>query len=112
MPQHRPCAYRAATLLPRGMDVVNVIAAWVATLPPRIGVALRASGGAGRELEELAEQAGRDHRNRVDAQHRRARRARDLIGQSDQALVAAATEDLSEDRDLPEHVVEAVEGHD
>src|SRR5439155_17634991 len=40
------------------------------------------------------------------------RRTRDLIGEPDQALVAASAQDLPEDRDLPEHVVEAVEGHD
>src|SRR6185295_774467 len=83
-----------------------------AALPPRFGVALRAGRGPGRELEELAEQARRDDRDRIDAQHRRARRTHDLIGEADQPLVAAATEDLPEDRDLPEHVVEAVEGHD
>src|SRR5262245_36281950 len=81
-------------------------------LPARFGVALRARGGASREFEELAEQTGRDHRDRINAQYRRAGRTHDLIGEADQPLVAAAAQDLPEDRNLPEHVVEAVEGHD
>src|SRR5262245_53127117 len=81
-------------------------------LAARIGIALRARGGASREFEELAEQAGREHRDRIDAQLRRARLTRDLIGEADQPLVAAAAQDRPEERDLPEHVVEAVEGHD
>src|SRR5262245_13669165 len=81
-------------------------------LTARIGVALRARRGASREFEELAEQAGREYRDRIDAQLRRARRTRDLIGEADQPLVAAAAQERPEERDLPEHVVEAVKGHD
>src|SRR6185436_5836915 len=114
MPYHRACAYRAATFATNGKTVVSMhaVRADAAALSPRFGVALRAGRGPGRELEELAEQARRDDRDRIDAQHRRARRTHDLIGEADQPLVAAASEDLPEDRDLPEHVVEAVEGHD
>src|SRR3954468_19906338 len=79
-----------------------------ATLVPRLGVALRRYAVAAREFEELAQQAGRDGRYRIDPQHRRARRADHLIGDAQQALVAAAEEE-PHDRDLAEHIVEAVE---
>ena len=75
----------------------------------RFGVRLRRHGTiAARELEELAQQARRHRGNRIDAQHRRARRADHLIGDTEQALVAAA-EEGPDDRKLAEHVVEAVE---
>src|SRR5215467_1976822 len=77
--------------LARERTAARVTAGW---LPVRVGVALRARGGTGRELEELAEQAGCEHRDRIDAQHRRARRTGDLIGEPDQPLVAAAAKDL------------------
>ena len=67
---------------------------------------------AAREFEELADQARRHHRDRIDAQHRRARRADHLIGQADEAFVAAAAEEHAEHRNLPEHVVEAEERHE
>src|SRR3954453_8631663 len=79
-----------------------------ATLVPGLGVALRRHAVAARELEELAQQAGRDGRYRVDPQHRRAWRTDHLIGDAQQALVAAA-EQRPHDRDLAENIVEAVE---
>src|SRR5207245_4502736 len=75
----------------------------------RFGVALRRQATiAAREFEELAQQARRHRGNRIDAQHRRARRADHLVGDAEQALVAAA-EERPDDRELAEHVVEAVE---
>src|SRR5262249_41477253 len=75
----------------------------------RFGVALRRHGTvAAREFEELAQQARRHRGNRIDAQYRRARRADHLVGDAEQALVAAA-EERPDDRELAEHVVEAVE---
>ena len=80
----------------------------IRALPQRLRVALRRHAIAARELEELAQQARRDGGDRIDPQHRRARRADHLIGDAQQALVAAAEEE-THDRDLAEHVVEAVE---
>ncbi len=40
--------------------------------------------------------AGRHRRNRIDAQHRLARRAHDLVGHADQAFVVAAAEEQAE----------------
>src|SRR5258707_6226309 len=75
----------------------------------RPGVALRRHGSmAAGEFEEFAQQARRHRGNRIDAQHRRARRADHLVGDAEQALVAAA-EEGPDDRKLAEHVVEAVE---
>src|SRR5262249_47154823 len=75
----------------------------------RLGVALRRHGTiAAREFEELAQQARRHRGNRIDAQHRRAWRADHLVGDAEQALVAAA-EERPDDRELTEHVVEAIE---
>src|SRR5258706_2862092 len=73
------------------------------------GVAWRRHGSmAAGEFEELAQQAWRDRRDRIDAQDRRAWRADHLIGDPEQAFVAAA-EERPDDRELAEHVVEAVE---
>src|SRR5262245_38814868 len=78
-------------------------------MPARFGVALRRHGTiAAWEFEALAQQARRHRGNRIDAQHRRARRADHLVGDAEQALVAAA-EERPDDRELAEHVVEAVE---
>src|SRR5260221_12187108 len=72
-------------------------------------VALRRHGSiAAREFEELAQQAWRDRRDRIDAQDRRAWRADHLIGDPEQGFVAAA-EERPDDPELAEHVVEAVE---
>ena len=35
-----------------------------------------------------------------------------FVGDAEQAFVAAAAEEQADDRDLPEHVVEAVERHE
>src|SRR5262249_53999373 len=112
----RPQAARAAeagVTAPRGRRT-----SWSATRPrcdscvlmaARLGVALRRHRTiAAREFEELAQQARRHRGNRIDAQHRRARRADHLVGDAEQALVAAA-EERPDDRELAEHVVEAVE---
>src|SRR5260221_13697690 len=72
-------------------------------------VALRRHGSiAAREFEELAQQAWRDRRDRIDAQDRRAWRADQLIGDPEQAFVSSAAE-RPDDRELAAHRRDAVE---
>ncbi len=78
----------------------------------RVTAAARRAAVAGvAEFEQLAQQARRDRRDRIDDRPRIARRAGHFVGDAEQALVAAAAEEQPDDRNLAEHVVEAVERH-
>src|SRR5271169_2412792 len=77
----------------------------------RFGIALRHGAGARTgawELEELAQQTRRYRRYRIVPQYGCVRRTNYFVSNPGQALVAAAKEQ-SDNRNLPEHVVEAVE---
>src|SRR5712691_11341589 len=80
-------------------------------LANRLGEALRRPRTI-RELEELPNQSRRHHRDRIDAQDRRVRRAGHFVRQPDEPLIAAATEEQPEYGNLAEHVVEAEERHE
>src|SRR6185437_3327786 len=70
-------------------------------------IAIEAAG----RRKELTQQARRDGAHWIDRDARRVRRADRVIGDAEQPFLAAA-EEGPEDRDLPEHVVEAVERHE
>src|SRR4051812_32636252 len=60
------------------------------------------------EFEDLPEHSRRHGRNRIDAKHRLAGCTDDFIGYADQPLIAAASQEKADDRDLAEHIVQAV----
>src|SRR2546421_10100685 len=63
---------------------------------------------AGAEFKDLAQHSWRHRGNWIDSKHRLARRTDDFVGDPDQALIAAAAQQKAENRNLAEHVVEAI----
>src|SRR5437868_12847073 len=60
------------------------------------------------EFKDLAQHPWRHRGNRIDPKHRLAWRADDFVGHADQTLIAAAAEQQAKNRNLAEHVVEAI----
>src|SRR5436190_20234030 len=63
---------------------------------------------AGAEFKDLSQHSWGHRGNWIDPKHRLARRTDDFVGHPDQALIAAAAEQQPENRNLAEHVVEAI----
>src|ERR1700733_16336159 len=64
---------------------------------------------AGIEIPDFSGDAGKNHRNRIDAKRRLVGRSDHLIGHSEKPLIAAAAQHQPEERNLSEDVVEAVD---